>query len=75
MPKLTRAGAILLEPERSKLESLARALDIDQGRAKRLEEEAKTKCYRKAMSDALADGTVTAEEANMLNELKRRLGV
>jgi hypothetical protein len=69
------ADAILTDRKRAKLDALARAVEIDSSRAKRLEEEAKSERYRKAVSDALADGTVTVAEANMLNELKSRLGV
>lgn len=67
------ADAILTDRERAKLEALA--LEINPARAKRLEAEAKSERYRKAVSDALADGTVTAAEAHMLNELKARLGI
>ena len=69
------ADAILTDRERAKLEALAHALEINPARAKRLEAEAKSERYRKAVSDALADGTVTAAEAHMLNELKARLGI
>jgi hypothetical protein len=69
------ADDILSDRERSKLEALARALDIDPVRGRRLEQEAKSERYRKAVSDALADGTVTAEEARTLNDLQARLGV
>ena len=54
---------------------LARALEVDAARLKRLEEEAKTERYRQAVSDALADGTVSDEEARMLNELRTRFGI
>ena len=64
------ADAILTDRERAKLEALAHTLEINPARAKRLEAEAKSEHYRKAVSDALADGTVTAAEAHMLNELK-----
>src|SRR5208283_4041378 len=63
------ADKLLSDRERSKLGALARALEIDQARSRRLEEEAKSERYRKAVSDVLADGTVTAEEARMLNDL------
>jgi tellurite resistance protein len=69
------ADGILSDRERAKLGALARALEVDAARLKRLEEEAKTERYRQAVSDALSDGTVSAEEARMLNELRTRFGI
>jgi hypothetical protein len=54
---------------------LARALEVSPDRAQRLEAEAKSHRYQQAVSDALADGTVTEEEARMLNRLQAQLGI
>jgi hypothetical protein len=69
------AASPLSDRERSKLGALARALEIDQARSRHLEQEAKAERYRKAVSDVLSDGIVTAEEARILNDLQARLGV
>ena len=69
------ADGILSNQERAKLDALAHALEINQARVKQLQVKAKLERYQNAVSDALADGTVSAAEANMLNELKARLGV
>ena len=69
------ADGILSDQERTKLAALASALEVDDARRERLEEEAKTVRYGQAVSDALADGTVTSEEARMLNELQSRFGI
>jgi hypothetical protein len=69
------AHDMISDREWTKLGALARALDIDQARSRRLEEEAKSERYHKAVSNVLADGRVTAEEARMLNDLQARLGV
>jgi uncharacterized membrane protein YebE (DUF533 family) len=69
------AENILRDQERCNLDALAQALDISPGRANRIEEEAKSDHYRRAVSAALADGAVTAEEAKTLNDLQARLGV
>jgi hypothetical protein len=69
------AEDVLPSRVRSNLDTLARALATDQERSNRLEAEAKSERYRRAVTDVLADGTVTAEEARMLNDLQARLGV
>ena len=61
---------VITDKERSKLEVLARALEIDPARADRIEAEAKAARYQQAVSEALADGTVTEEEARLLNRLR-----
>jgi hypothetical protein len=69
------ADGLLSGQERTKLGALASALEVGDFRLKRLEEVAKTERYRQAVSHAVADGTVTAEEARMLNELQARFGI
>jgi hypothetical protein len=69
------ADGILSDRESAKLDALAGALEVDAARLKRLEGEAKSERYRQAVSDALADGTVTAEETQMLNDLRDRFGM
>jgi hypothetical protein len=66
---------VITEQERSKLQVLARALEIAPDRAARIEGSAKADRYRQAVSDALVDGTVTEEEAHMLNRLQAQLGI
>ncbi len=66
---------VITEKERTKLKALAKALAMDAARADRIESEAKAARYHQAVSDALADGTVTEEEAHLLNKLRWQLGV
>jgi len=54
---------VITEKERNKLKVLAKTLAMDAARADRIESEAKAARYHQAVSDALADGTVTDEEA------------
>ena len=66
---------VITEKERTKLNVLAKALAMDAARADRIESDAKAARYHQAVSDALADGTVTEEEAYLLNKLRWQLGV
>jgi hypothetical protein len=68
-------NGIITEKEQSKLEAVAKALNMYSGRAHRIESDAKTARYHQAVSDALADGNVTEEEASLLNRLRWQLGV
>jgi hypothetical protein len=61
--------------ERSKLQALARTLEIDRDRADRIEHDARQARYNKAVADAMADGIVTQEEARVLSKLRAQLGV
>ncbi len=69
------ADGIVTEKEQRNLKVFSKALNMDPGRAERIESEAKTARYQAAVSDALADGTVTDEEAHLLNKLRWQLGV
>ena len=66
---------VITDKERSKLQVLTRTLEIDPARADRIEAAAKSARYQQAVSEALADGTVTAEEARLLNRLRMQLGI
>ncbi len=66
--------AVITEKEHTKLQTLAKALDMDPERADRIESEAKAARYHQAVAEALADGTVTDEEAGLLNKLRWQLG-
>ena len=66
---------VITHKERSKLQALARALEIDPARADRIEADAKAARYQQSVSDALADGTVTEEEARLLNRLQVQLDI
>ena len=66
---------VITHKERSKLHALARALEIDPARADRIEAGAKAARYQQSVSDALADGTVTEEEARLLNRLQVQFGI
>lgn len=66
---------VITQIEQTKLDRLAKVLEIDSDRAASLLEESKSARYRSAVTDALADGLVTEEEARMLNELRDGLGV
>jgi hypothetical protein len=72
--RIVMDGVITIK-ERSKLDRLARVLEMDASRAARIEQEAKSGVYRKAVAEALSDGTVTEEEACMLNALRVNLGL
>ena len=69
------ADAILTDRERAKLDALLMLSRLTQLVLSGLRQRPSPERYRKAVSDALADGTVTAVEAHMLNELKARLGI
>jgi hypothetical protein len=69
------SDGVITEKERGKLKILSKALDMSPARADRVESEAKAARYQQAVSEAVADGTVTAEEAHLLNNLRRQLGV
>jgi Protein of unknown function (DUF4236) len=66
---------VITEKERGKLGHLSKALEMSSARADRIESEAKSDRYRQAVSEAIADGTVTHEEAYLLNKLRSQLGV
>ena len=66
---------VITEKERGKLKILSKALDMSSARADRIESDAKAARYQQAVSDAVADGIVTEEEAQLLNRLRRQLGV
>ncbi len=66
---------IITSEEHGKLNTLAKALDMNCERAERIEAEAKAARYHQAVSEALADGTVTDEEAYLLNRLQSQLGI
>ncbi len=66
---------VITDKERESLKDLAQALKISPDRAGRIEAAAKTARYHQAVSDALADGTVTEEEARLLNRLQAQLGI
>ena len=66
---------VITEKESAKLKTLAKAMDMDDARSQRIESEAKAERYHQAVSDVLADGTVTEEEARLLNKLRWQLGV
>jgi hypothetical protein len=69
------ADGVITAAERAKLDVLAKVLEMDAARATLIEEEAKSAIYQRAVAGALADGTVTEEEARMLNDLRDNLGV
>ena len=74
-PTAIAQDGVITDKERSKLQVLARALEIDPARADRIETEAKAARYHQAVSEAIADGTVTEEEARLLNRLQMQLGI
>jgi tellurite resistance protein len=66
---------VITEKERGRLGHLSNALEMSSARADRIESESKSDRYRRAVSEAIADGTVTHEEAYLLNKLRSQLGV
>ncbi len=66
---------VITEKESAKLKTLAKALEMEPSRSDRIESEAKAARYHQAISEALADGTVTQAEAHLLNKLRWQLGV
>jgi hypothetical protein len=66
---------LITHAERTKLDVLARVLEMDAARAGRIEDEAKSNVYRRTVAEALADGTLTQEAARKLNELRVRLDI
>ena len=66
---------VITEKERAKLKIFSKAMNMSSARADRIESDAKAHRYQQAVSDAVADGTVTEEEAQLLNNLRRQLGV
>jgi hypothetical protein len=72
--RFAQDGVVTMK-EHDKLTILAKAMDMSPTRADRIESEAKAARYQQAVGEALADGTVTEEEASLLNKLRRQLGV
>jgi tellurite resistance protein len=69
------ADGIITARERSRLELLARSLEIDLERSERIEAKAKTEAYRDALAEAMADGVITEEEDRDLERLRHQLGL
>jgi hypothetical protein len=69
------ADGVVTDDERKKLNSLARALDIEQQAVTAIEQAAAAAVYHEAVVDVLADGVVTPEEAAELESLRKSLGL